>query len=106
MEKAQSSATNKNRYRRRKSNNFNKRMSLNRNTRIEFVEGLRLIIKQGYNPKVVTKYAFDFYLKYKISDSILSEVIEDIMIIDAGPEFELTEQELKELIREKLNVSI
>ena len=66
-------------------------MQLEKGSREEFIKGLKLIIRQGYDSKSITNYAFDFYLKHKISDKILYEVVEDIMIIDAGPEFELTE---------------
>jgi len=70
------------------------------------VKGLRLIIKGGYSPKIVSKYAFDFYLNHKISDIKLYELVEDIMIIDAGPEFELSEMDLINLVKDKLEVNI
>jgi hypothetical protein len=74
--------------------------------REEFIEELRLIIKQGYSPELAAKYAFDFYLKQKITDKNLYDVIENIMVIDAGPEFEMTECEIKELVKEKLKIDI
>ena len=74
--------------------------------REEFIEGLRLIFKQGYSLELATKYAFDFYLKHKISDKDLYDIVEDIMIIDAGSEFEITEDEIKKLVKEKLKINL
>ena len=74
--------------------------------REEFIEGLRVIFKQGYSSELATKYAFDFYLKHKISDKDLYDIVEDIMIIDAGSEFEITEDEIKKLVKEKLKINL
>ncbi|MFD2909221.1 hypothetical protein ACFSX9_10835 [Flavobacterium ardleyense] len=81
-------------------------MSLEKKIKEDFIKGLKLIVKQGYNPEIATKYAFDFYLNNKITDKILYEVVEDIMIIDSGPEFVLTEKELITLVKDKLNINI
>jgi hypothetical protein len=45
-------------------------------------------------------------LKQRIADKNLYDVIENIMIIDAGSEFEMTECEIKELVKEKLKIDI
>lgn len=81
-------------------------MPLEKENRQEFIKGLRVIIKEGYNSKTLTEYAFNFYLNHKISDKELYDLVEDIMIIDAGPEFELSEKELIKLVEDKLEVNI
>ncbi|MDR1067952.1 MAG: hypothetical protein LBL36_01750 [Clostridiales Family XIII bacterium] len=73
----------------------------NMDVREEFREGLRLIIKRSYSPESAAKYAFDFYLKHKISDKDLCNTVEDIMLMDAGPEFEM-----KELVKEELKLKV
>ncbi len=72
--------------------------------RKEFIEGIKKIINQGYKADLVSNYAFQFYLQKNISDSILDELIYDIMIMDAGSEFELTKNELLKLIDNKLKI--
>jgi hypothetical protein len=83
-------------------------MSLeNMNLRDEFIQGLRLIIKQGYNPEKTANYVYSFYLSYanKIEGEFY-KTIYDIMMMDAGPEFEMTEDEVINLIKEKLGVDL
>ena len=81
------------------------RMQLEK-TREEFVKGLRIIIKEGYSSQTVTKYAFNFYLNHKLSDKELYDLVYEIMMIDAGPEFELSEIELIKLVEDKLGINI
>lgn len=74
--------------------------------REEFVKGLRKIIKEGYSSQTVSKYAFNFYLNYKLLDKELYDLVYEIMMIDAGPEFEISEMDLIKLVRDRLGVDI
>ena len=83
-------------------------MSLeNKNIRDEFIQRLSLIIKQGYNPEKTVNYVYRFYLSCanKIEGEFYKTVY-DIMMMDAGPEFEMTEDEVVNLIKEKLGVDL
>ncbi len=78
----------------------------NNELRIEFTKGIGVLVKQGYNTELVSRFAFEFYLNNKTSDKLLDEVVYDIMMMDAGPEFEYSENEIIDLLRDRLNVEI
>jgi hypothetical protein len=83
-------------------------MSLeNKNMEEEFINGLRLIIKQGYSPEKTANYAYGFYLKYanKIEGKFY-KTLYNIMMMDAGPEFEMTKDEIINLIKDRLKVDL
>ena len=78
-----------------------------RNLELIFIEQLKLLISREYDPEKVAKFAFEFYLDCGIKLSgRLDEVVYSIMMMDAGPEFEMTKIEIKEMIKEKLGVDL
>ena len=78
-----------------------------RNIELIFVEQLKLQFSHEYNAEKTAIFAHNFYLKYanKLSDR-LYDVVYSIMMMDAGPEFEMTKIEIKKMIKEKIGVVI
>ncbi|GMG92740.1 hypothetical protein SGO26_17775 [Cupriavidus metallidurans] len=71
--------------------------------RDKFLEGLNLIINSGgYYPDKIARYACEFNLDYDFDDPYLNHVVNFLQGMDAGPEFELSETELRFFLKEKL----
>ncbi|WP_409161750.1 hypothetical protein [Pectobacterium sp. B2J-2] len=68
-----------------------------------FLDGLDFLLKQGYQPSSIARYSYEFYLDYDIDDEKLEYVVGYLKGMDAGPEFELTEDELNEFIKNNLS---
>ncbi|MBA5206432.1 MULTISPECIES: hypothetical protein [Pectobacteriaceae] len=68
-----------------------------------FLDGLYFLLKEGYQPSNIARYAYEFYLDYDIDDEKLEYVVDYLKGMDAGPEFELTEYELNEFIKTNLS---
>ncbi|WP_336853165.1 hypothetical protein [Pseudescherichia vulneris] len=68
----------------------------------QFINNINLLIENGYNPRDVARYAFLFSLDHKIEDEKLEYIVDYIGGMDAGPEFELTKEELIKFIEENL----
>ncbi|AID27286.1 hypothetical protein DUQ00_22775 [Salmonella bongori] len=68
----------------------------------EFIRNINILLENGYNPRDVARYAFLFSLDHKIEDRKLEYVVDYIGGMDAGPEFELTREELFEFIKQNL----
>lgn len=68
-----------------------------------FIDGISILLKEEYNPRIIARYAFEFSLDYRIEDSALEYVVDYIGGMDAGPEFELTKEELLEFIEQNLS---
>ncbi|MFE8146339.1 hypothetical protein RBA69_03705 [Brenneria goodwinii] len=68
-----------------------------------FLNGLNQILKEHYDPAVVARYAYEFYLDNDIEDTNLEYVVDYVKGMDAGPEFELTEKELLTFIKNNLD---
>ncbi|WP_322089246.1 hypothetical protein [Burkholderia sp. BCC1999] len=68
-----------------------------------FLNGLNSLIKmEGYAPDKVARYAYEFYLDHSFDDPRLEHVVNFLKGMDAGPEFELSEAELKEFLIKEL----
>ncbi len=68
----------------------------------KFLNGINYLMKDSYEPSKVARFALEFYLDYQIEDEKLAYVVDYLRGIDAGPEFELTRDELDEFIRDNL----
>lgn len=68
----------------------------------KFLNGINYLINDNYDPSKVARFALEFYLDYQIEDEKLAYVVGYLRGIDAGPEFELTRDELDEFIRDNL----
>jgi len=68
-------------------------------TKHRFLKGLSLLIEnEGYSAEKISRYVFEFSLDYRIDDSKLNFVIDFLKGMDAGPEFELSEEEFWDFI--------
>lgn len=71
--------------------------------RDKFIDGLNLIINSsGYSPYKIARYAHEFYLDFDFDDPDLNHVVNFLQGMDAGPEFELSETELRLFLKEQL----
>ncbi|MDR5766527.1 MULTISPECIES: hypothetical protein [unclassified Caballeronia] len=69
----------------------------------QFLNGLHFLITvEGYAPDKVARYAYEFYLDHSFDDPRLERVVNYLKGMDAGPEFEFSEVELKEFLRKEL----
>ncbi|CAI2536188.1 hypothetical protein V2T44_24035 [Serratia ficaria] len=71
-------------------------------TRALFLKGLNCLLDDNYSSSKVAGYAYRFYLDYDIPDEELSYVVDYLKGIDAGPEFEMSKDEVISFI--KLNL--
>ncbi|KAA8993526.1 hypothetical protein FJU30_26635 [Affinibrenneria salicis] len=74
-----------------------------KNLRKYFLYGLNYLLQEDYYPVCIARYAYAFYLDYDISDEKLEYVVDYLKGMDAGPEFELTKDELNEFIKTNLS---
>lgn len=73
-------------------------------TKKEIGEGLKLELKKGYNISRISNWADDLYLNLRDDHTLeLDNILSHIDIMDAGPEFEYTEKELKILAELLIN---
>lgn len=73
----------------------------------DFIKGLKKILEQGYDPIKVGNYSHIYYFNnVRELKGYLKYVIDELRFMEAGDEFEMTEQEVKELIKEKLKVDL
>lgn len=65
----------------------------------DFAFDLKNQLDQGYEPKRVGDWAHRMYMLYcgKI-DSELEELMVDLFVLEEGPEFEIPESQLRQLI--------
>lgn len=65
----------------------------------EFAKDLKAQLDLGYEPKRIGSWAHKMYLKYcgRI-DPELEEIIVDLFVLEEGPEFEIPESKLRELV--------
>jgi len=68
----------------------------------EFIRNINFLIENEYNPRDVARYSFLFSLDHRIEDRKLEYAVDYIGGMDAGPEFELTKEELIEFINKNL----
>ena len=69
----------------------------------EFLNGLNLLLsEQGYAVEKVARYAYMFYLDHSFDDPKLERVVDFLKGMDAGPEFELSEDEFKKFLADNL----
>ncbi|MEX9251781.1 hypothetical protein [Pseudenterobacter timonensis] len=68
----------------------------------EFIRSINFLLENDYNPRDVARYSFLFSLDHRIEDEKLEYVVDYIGGMDAGPEFELTKEELLEFIKQNL----
>ena len=71
----------------------------------EIGEDLKKELNNGYNIARISNWAYNL-LYIKVRDQPLSEIssiLRDISVMDAGPEFEYTEQELRLLAEMLIN---
>ncbi|MBJ9295404.1 hypothetical protein GHT40_13995 [Citrobacter werkmanii] len=68
----------------------------------EFIRNINLLLENGYNPREVARYSFLFSLDHRIEDEKLEYVVDYIGGMDAGPEFQLTKEELLDFIKQNL----
>ena len=69
----------------------------------EFAEALTAELNKGYQPKRIGSWAHRLYLENcGRVDEELEEIMIDLFVLEEGPEFEITEMELRSLI-EKLS---
>jgi hypothetical protein len=69
----------------------------------EFLTGLDLLLsEQGYAAERVARYAYVFYLDHSFDDPKLERVVDFLKGMDAGPEFELSEEEFKKFLADNL----
>ncbi len=69
----------------------------------QFLNGLHfLIMVEGYTPDKVARYAYEFYLDHSFDDPRLEYVVNYLKGMDAGPEFEFSEAELKDFLGKEL----
>lgn len=69
----------------------------------QFIDGLKFLLQGDYKSSCVARYAYEFYLDYDIDDKKLEYVVNYLKGMDAGPEFELTKDELDTFIQDHLN---
>ncbi|MFC0397419.1 hypothetical protein [Paraburkholderia rhizosphaerae] len=71
--------------------------------KVQFLNGLRVLLElEGYAPYKVARYAYEFYLDHSFDDPRLEHVVNFLKGMDAGPEFELSEAELKAFLSNEL----
>ncbi|HGM6860479.1 hypothetical protein [Serratia rubidaea] len=63
-------------------------------TRVLFLKGLYCLLDDDYSSSKVAEYAYEFYLDHDIPDKELSYVVDYLKGIDAGPEFEMSKDEV------------
>lgn len=68
----------------------------------KFIDGINILLKEEYNPRVIARYAYTFSLDHRIEDKKLEYVVDYISGMDASPEFELTKEELLKFIEQHI----
>ena len=69
----------------------------------QFLNGMHLLIeREGYAPDKVARYAYEFYLDHSFDNPRLEHVVNFLKGMDAGPEFELSETELRAFLSKEL----
>ncbi len=64
-----------------------------------FKEEMYKLLKEGYDPVIVAKKASRLFFEYRADTShALDEKMLDIMTMEDGPEFEMTEEEFVEFL--------
>lgn len=65
-----------------------------------FAKDLKAQLDIGYEPKRIGSWAHKMYLQYcgRI-DEQLEEIMVDLFVLEEGPEFEIPESKLRELIK-------
>ena len=65
----------------------------------EFAKDLKAQLDLGYEPKRIGNWAHQIYLQYcGRVDKELEEIMVDLFVLEEGPEFELPESKLRELM--------
>ena len=66
----------------------------------EFAKDLKKQLDLGYEPKIIGRWAHKIYLQHcgKINQD-LEEQIVDLFALEEGPEFELPESKLRDLVK-------
>ncbi|WP_318364747.1 hypothetical protein [Enterobacter sp.] len=68
----------------------------------KFINEINYLVEKEYDPRVIARYAYEFSLDNIINDKQLKYVVYYIRSMDAGPEFELTKEELLEFINQNI----
>nr|WP_310617147.1 hypothetical protein [Pantoea cypripedii] len=68
-----------------------------------FLDGLDRLLHDHYEPSIVARYAYEFYLDNDIEDKKLEYVVDYLKGMDAAPEFELTESEFRTFIKDNFS---
>lgn len=63
----------------------------------ELGERLQAELRKGYNVERISNWAYD--LVFKIHESELRSIVDQISLIATGPEFEYSEEELRLLLK-------
>ena len=76
---------------------------------VYYIQGLQVLWKEGYNAKKVGDYTFNFICRdvrdYNTINE-LWEVINELLFMGEGEEWEKTKEEVEALIQEKLGIRI
>jgi hypothetical protein len=72
---------------------------MNELTRKEFAQGLRDQLAQGHDPVQIARWASDLHLSVRSFAKDVESDLLQLMAMDTGEEFELTEEALQELAR-------
>jgi hypothetical protein len=66
----------------------------------EFAKDLQAQLDLGYDPKRIGSWAHKMFLQHcGKTDGELEEIMIDLFVLEEGPEFELPESKLRELIK-------
>lgn len=68
----------------------------------KFINGINYLIEKEYDPRAIARYAYEFSLDNRINGKQLKYVVYYIRSMDAGPEFELTKEELLGFINQNI----
>lgn len=66
-------------------------------TKAQFANELERQLDQGYNPVTIARWAYQKHLGARAFEEGLEPEILKVVAMEEGPEFEMTEQELREL---------
>ena len=89
--------------------NYNKMTSEEIKAIVYYIQGLQALWKEGYNAEKVGDYTFNFICRdvrdYNTTNE-LWEVINELLFVGEGEEWEKTKEEVEALIQEKLGIRI
>jgi len=69
-------------------------------TKVDFKQMISDVLKQGYCVKTISKAAYNAYLSHLEVEAGLDEIMLEIVTMDEGPEFEMSEDEFLRFISE------